>query len=78
MNQGLPHLGAGNSRLPTPNSQEKHFHGAAARDAVSQQPRRKDLRIVDDEEVSITEEVGNMREPRVCHCTRVAIQNEQA
>jgi hypothetical protein len=71
MDEGLPPLFT-RSQVPADRlgtrvgaSDEETLRGPAARQAAAEEPRRKDARVVDDEQVARAEDPGKIGDPSV-------------
>jgi hypothetical protein len=57
--------------------QQQALDGAATRYAGTEQARGKYLRVIDDEQVAVPEELGELSHTRVFHATRVSMEDEE-
>ena len=57
--------------------QQQALDGAAARYAGTEQARGKYLRVVDDEQVALAEELGELGHTSVFHAPRVSVKDEE-
>jgi thioredoxin reductase len=77
---GLELLAGMDERVPRvvlAGAEEERFHGAAARNAMAEQARRKDSGVVDDQKVSGLEVLGQVGELGVLYRARVALQHQE-
>ena len=57
--------------------QQQALDRAAARYAGTEQARGKYLRVIDDEQVALAEELGELCHMRVLHAPRVSVKDEE-